>query len=748
MSKTNWQDPTSSEMRSTHISGLQEAVGKIEESIGVLTTTETAISLTEVFISNDDRYRIFQAPINKRNWLSSPTPVIKNNGVTITEGFEIDYGGGAIILSVNGSISDALTADATYTKITKLYLEYEGNEFIINNPYHNGGSLALKGQLHCHTTNSDGLSTPSELANAYKTAGFDFLTITDHDFVTPDPEVAGITWIGSGVEETNQKHITAFDIDTQSTSALPQEIIEYHRNNNKMCCFAHPYNENYYNLSEDELKSYYDFNFIEIYNSILGDNGADHWDVILSQGRKVFGLAVDDCHNIGIQFNKGWVVVHTDTNSKTAILESLRNGNFYASTGNDVSVSLSDNIMTAESTESSNISFIGRDGRVLQTNNGVTSAAYTIKGDEIYVRVTSIKASDSTYAWSQPTFIDSMGDVEKTICDINELINQSFMRNEIINGNFDVWQRGISQSGLAYGSDDRWASSFLGGTTILHTRETFNPGQNIVIDNPKYFSRTVVTSGNAIGSFAHKTQYINDVSLFTNKIMTLSFWAKADASKNISVEFIQNFGVGGSASITGIGAVKKTITNGWTKYTVTLTMPNVAGKTIGENSYTSIRFWFEAGTNYNARTDSLGNQSGTFDLAMVKFEIGRKATPFTPTRYQDEKLKCNYYAQKITASRQYAGFGNGVAISTTQALVDVPLLGEMRTTPTLTLMGTFGLYNTDYIAATEVAMFSFSSNRVTLLVTVVAGLTAGQAVRFVNTADANDYLMFSAELIG
>lgn len=120
MAKTNWQDPKTSEVRSTHISGLQEAVGKLEESVGIETVSETGIPLIEVYISSDDRYRMFQAPEGKRNWLLSPAPVIKKNGVVITDDFEIDYGGGAVIFTTPISESDILTADATYTKKTDI----------------------------------------------------------------------------------------------------------------------------------------------------------------------------------------------------------------------------------------------------------------------------------------------------------------------------------------------------------------------------------------------------------------------------------------------------------------------------------------------------------------------------------------------------------------------------------------------------------------------------------------------------
>ena len=114
MANTNWQDPQTGEIRSTDISGLQEAVSKLEQSMGMETVLETDIPLTEVYISAEDRYRIFQAPVGKRNWVSYPAPVIKKNGVVIDSGFVIDYGGGAIALASNDTGGNTYTANATY----------------------------------------------------------------------------------------------------------------------------------------------------------------------------------------------------------------------------------------------------------------------------------------------------------------------------------------------------------------------------------------------------------------------------------------------------------------------------------------------------------------------------------------------------------------------------------------------------------------------------------------------------------
>ncbi len=113
--KTNWQDPGSTEIRSTQIAGLQGAVGKIEDALDLQTTSVTGASLTEVYISEADRYRIYQVANQvQRNWVASPAPVIKKNGIVVSSGFGIDYAGGAVIFSPNLTVTDVVTADFSY----------------------------------------------------------------------------------------------------------------------------------------------------------------------------------------------------------------------------------------------------------------------------------------------------------------------------------------------------------------------------------------------------------------------------------------------------------------------------------------------------------------------------------------------------------------------------------------------------------------------------------------------------------
>jgi hypothetical protein len=223
--------------------------------------------------------------------------------------------------------------------------------------------------------------------------------------------------------------------------------------------------------------------------------------------------------------------------------------------------------------------------------------------------------------------------------------NYSF-RNKIINGNFDIWERGTSQTTAGYGSDDRWFNNH-NGSTKTHSPQAFALGQTAVPNNPQFFSRTVVTSVAGAGNSVTKAHRIEDVTLSSGKTMTLSFWAKADANKNIAVSFLQHFGTGGSpsAQVTGLGATTFALTTSWQKFTTTVTLPSVSGKTLGTNNddFYSFGFWFDAGSSNNSSTNSLGQQSGTFDIAQVQLEEGSVATPFEMRPLQVELALCQRY---------------------------------------------------------------------------------------------------------
>ena len=258
-------------------------------------------------------------------------------------------------------------------------------------------------------------------------------------------------------------------------------------------------------------------------------------------------------------------------------------------------------------------------------------------------------------------------------------------RNRIINGNFDFWQRGTSFTGNEYGAD-RWFHGRV-GTTHTATRQAFTLGQTAVPGEPTYFCRTVVSSVAGAGNYAVLIQPIEDVRTFAGQQVTLSFWAKADATKNIAINIVQIFGTGGSPSANvGISGTKVSIGTTFQKVTVTATLPSISGKTLGtdNNSQLGVYIWFDAGSTWNGDTNSLGQQSGTFDIAQVQIEPGAVATPFEQRPIGAELALCQrYYCETRSTVRAYNAMGFAVAHATHSYFP-----ATMRTAPSVTMTTT------------------------------------------------------------
>lgn len=252
-------------------------------------------------------------------------------------------------------------------------------------------------------------------------------------------------------------------------------------------------------------------------------------------------------------------------------------------------------------------------------------------------------------------------------------------KNLIINGGFDIQQRATAQTTSGYGSDDRWANS-NGGSTKTHSLQLFTLGQTDVAGNPKYYSRTTVVSVAGAANYAQKRQSVEGVTTLAGKTATLTFWAKADASKDIAVELFQLFGTGGSPSAAvGITPQTVTLTTSWVKHSLTFAVPSVSGKTLGTNGddYFGVNFWFDAGSDYNSSTNSLGQQSGTFDIARVSLcegDVTALDDPFKERTLGEELALCQRYFTEVTVSAQSGGVGF--------MIVPWRTVATMRVTPT------------------------------------------------------------------
>jgi len=264
-------------------------------------------------------------------------------------------------------------------------------------------------------------------------------------------------------------------------------------------------------------------------------------------------------------------------------------------------------------------------------------------------------------------------------------------RNQIINGNFDIWQRGTSQTSSGYGADDRWVNGNVGSTKTV-SQQSFTPGQTSVPGNPTYFSRTVVTSVAGASNQCNKQHRIENVQSLSGQTATLTFYAKAAALQNIAVEFAQNFGTGGSpsADVNGIGVTTIALTTSWQRFNVLVSIPSISGKALGSNlnSYLALNFWFDAGSSLNSRTNSLGQQSGTFDIAHVSLVPGdarTEADPFSPRHLQQEVALCQRYYQQIKLG------GQGGSTGSFLYYYNFPT--QMRATPAATLLNAGSLAN-------------------------------------------------------
>lgn len=293
--------------------------------------------------------------------------------------------------------------------------------------------VSVKGNVHCHTNNSDGDSPLQVVADWYKANGYGFVFITDHNKVTDlsgYPATDGFLLIpGEEISASFGRpvHINALGVESAVAPASGKTMVETIQNNVDLAVKAgglalvnHP--NWHYPFDHRELREVRDYSLLEIYNASSGCNNpgdAAHlsveqiWDVLLSEGKVIYGVASDDAHcyttfepgrdNPGT----GWIVVRVNNLTRDDITNALRKGEFYSSIG----VELSDYDFDGKSIRVSarpvegktyRIRFTGLHGQILQETDG-PEATYKLTGSasEKYVRAKVI-ASDGAAAWTQP----------------------------------------------------------------------------------------------------------------------------------------------------------------------------------------------------------------------------------------------------------------------------------------------------------------------------------------------------------
>jgi hypothetical protein len=319
-------------------------------------------------------------------------------------------------------------------------------------------------------------------------------------------------------------------------------------------------------------------------------------------------------------------------------------------------------------------------------------------------------------------------------------LNYAAGKNAIINGDFGIWQRGTSFSpaNTAY-TADRW---YVDATTAYPTsqtisQQTFTPGTAPVSGyEGTYYLRYAYTyaPGNP-GSYIG--QKIEDVRTYAGQTVTISFWAKVASAAALSVNLVQNFGSGGSTSATtSVGT--PSATTSWQRFTYSVSVPSISGKTIGTSSFLDLRIFAP-------------NASSTTDIWGVQLEAGSTATNFqtaTGTK-QGELAACQrYYWRSNTAGNNYTRVATGMAYSSTIAGLTIPLPVSMRVIPTAVEYS--GLQVTDTVnfyavTATTLNAANSSPNFVAVDFTVASGLTQFRAY-YTGQTSSSGYLGLTAEL--
>jgi hypothetical protein len=365
-------------------------------------------------------------------------------------------------------------------------------------------------------------------------------------------------------------------------------------------------------------------------------------------------------------------------------------------------------------------------------------------------------ATSTFYGWAEP---DNSSLVKNGAADIRTLgdaIDTSVWnvgfgqagKNKIINGDFNINQRAFSTTTTTntYGFD-RWLLSLSGGSGTYSTQAFTLGAAPVAGYESKNFARLAVTTGN---DFCRLEQKIESVRTFAGQTATVSFWAKGtnpSTAGSLNVTMQQAFGGGGSPSATittNVGSF--VLTANWTRYSLTVAVPSISGKTLGTDGSDLISFGFGQGS-------SISTDAWTLDLWGVQAEYGSKATPFQTASGgspQAELAMCQRYLPKLTFSSESFGFAYGTT--------GTQFYGYFTTTPriaptgiTVSAASDFTVYNQSFSsgAATAIAFNNASQNSFSLTVTTTAAsptLVTGQPAKIQATGANASILWTGCEL--
>lgn len=294
-----------------------------------------------------------------------------------------------------------------------------------------------RGNLHTHSNRSDGVLTPQEVCRRYKAEGYDFIALTDHFIGAYDyPIVDTIPFrdadfttilgaeIHSGAMENGELwHILAVGLPkdfapSNSPGFVPvpdqetgPELAQRARDAGAFVAIAHP---EWGGLSLADARSIDAAHAIEVYNhgcQVGADRAEGFWhlDRLLEEGRRLTLCATDDAHFTEPDHFGGWTMVKAQENTPEALLEALKAGHMYASTGPEIrNVIWEDDTVKVECSAATTIVVQGKgSAAVAKHGSSMTHTEIPLGrvSDSPWRRVTVVDAAGKR-AWTNPVWID------------------------------------------------------------------------------------------------------------------------------------------------------------------------------------------------------------------------------------------------------------------------------------------------------------------------------------------------------
>ena len=288
---------------------------------------------------------------------------------------------------------------------------------MIQHPYQNlKDGRWLMGNLHAHTTASDGRRPHQEVLDDYAGRGYGFLMVSDHDILTDDKvysklESHGMVLISGNEITAHGPHMLHVGAESRvEPFSGRQEVIDEVQKTGGFVIFNHPnWVSNFNHCPQELLDQSSGYIGLEIYNGVISrldgsPYATNRWDMLLSKGRRLWGFANDDSHEAEGDVGLGWNMVYVQDETPKGIVDALLNGCFYASSGVEISdITVDDNRIIVQTENASRIVAIRDTGRRI-----ATADTHTIEieapVDARYVRFECWGAGEA-FAWTQPFFI-------------------------------------------------------------------------------------------------------------------------------------------------------------------------------------------------------------------------------------------------------------------------------------------------------------------------------------------------------